>query len=92
MLLKSGTIYKRSYFADSYMLPSIQINGTAKIYVSNAGEQPSSTDEMLLEENFKDNKINVVTAMTRWICAVYDDSDEANAVYEMGIVENPYKG
>lgn len=88
MLLKSGEIYQRKYFADSYMLPTLQIKGEAQIYVSNQGTKPESIDEMVLEENFEDDTINTVIAMTRWIAAVYDSGNE---VYEMGLVENPYK-
>ena len=44
------------------------------------------------ETGFESGKVNTVIAMTRWICVVYDDSDEDNGVYEMGLVENPYKG
>ena len=91
MLLESGKIYQRKYFADSYMLPTLQIKGSAQIYVSNQGEKPTSTSEMVLESDFEDNTINTVIAMTRWICAVYEDSDDSNAVYEMGLIENPYK-
>ena len=47
---------------------------------------------MKLEDGFENDKINTVIAMTRWICVVYEESsDESNAVYEMGLVENPYK-
>ena len=92
MLLESGKIYKRKYFADSYMLPTLEITGSAQVYVSNKGTKPESTSDMKLETDFESNKINTVIAMTRWICVVYDDSDEDNGVYEMGLVENPYKG
>lgn len=91
MLLESGKIYQRKYFADSYMLPTLQIKGSAQIYVSNQGEKPASISEMILESDFEDDTINTVIAMTRWIAAVYEDSDESNAVYEMGLIENPYK-
>ena len=89
MLLKSGKIYKRKYFADSHMLPTLEIIGEAEVYVSNRGEEPTSINEMQLETDFENNKINTVIAMTRWICAVFDHTTE---VYEMGLVENPYKG
>ena len=92
MLLESGKIYKRKYFADSYMLPTLEITGSAQVYVSNKGEKPTSTSDMKLEDGFENDKINTVIAMTRWICVVYEESsDESNAVYEMGLVENPYK-
>lgn len=92
MLLESGKIYQRKYFQDSLMLPTLEINGTATVYVSNKGKKPQSTSEMLEETGFESGKVNTVIAMTRWICVVYDDSDEDNGVYEMGLVENPYKG
>lgn len=93
MLLESNKIYKRNYFADSYMLPTLEITGSAQVYVSNKSSKPASTSEMILESNFKNNEINTVIAMTRWICVVYDDSsDSDNAVYEMGLIESPYKG
>lgn len=88
MLLKSGKIYQRKYFADSYMLPTLQIKGSAQVYVSNQDEKPESTDDMLLEEGFENDKINTVIAMTRWICVVFDGDSK---VYEMGLVESPYK-
>ena len=88
MLLQSGKIYQRKYFSESYMLPTLQIKGTAQIYVSNQGTKPASISEMILEENFEDNAINTVIGMTRWICAVYEDATE---VYEMGLVESPYR-
>lgn len=88
MLLESGKVYQRKYFADSYMLPTLQIKGSAQVYVSNQAEKPTSIDEMILEEQFEDDTINTVIAMTRWIAAVYDTDTE---VYEMGLVENPYR-
>lgn len=88
MLLESGKIYKRQYFNDSHMLPTLEIDGEAQIYVSNKPEQPTSTSEMILETAFEDDQVNTVIAMTRWICAVYSSG---SAVYEMGLVENPYK-
>lgn len=88
MLLESGKIYQRKYFADSYMLPTLQIKGSAQIYVSNQGEKPTSTAEMVLETDFEDDAINTIVAMTRWIAVIYESGSE---VYEMGLVENPYK-
>lgn len=88
MQLESGKIYQRKYFVDSHMLPTLQIDGTAQIYVSNKGEQPASVDEMVLETDFEDDAINTVLAMTRWIAAVYSGDSK---VYEMGLIENPYK-
>lgn len=87
MILQSGKIYQRHYFADSMMLPTLQIKGTAQIYVSNQGTKPTSISEMVLEEDFENGKINTVIAMTRWIAAVYTTGSE---VYEMGLVESPY--
>ena len=87
MLLQSGKIYQRKYFTDSYMLPTLEINGEAEIYVSNKSEKPASINEMVLETNFENDTINTVIAMTRWICAVYNNG----SVYEMGLVESPYK-
>ena len=88
MLLESGKIYQRQYFNDSYMLPTLEIDGTAQIYVSNKSQKPESVSEMILESDFEDDTINTVISMTRWIAAVYDEN---NYVYEMGLVENPYK-
>ena len=88
MLLESGKIYQRQYFNDSHMLPTLEIDGEAEIYVSNKPEKPTSTSEMILEENFENDTVNTVIAMTRWICAIYETG---NNVYEMGLVENPYK-
>lgn len=88
MLLQSGKIYQRKYFADSHMLPTLEIDGEAEIYVSNKSEKPASINEMVLETNFENDMVNTVIAMTRWIAAVYNDG---NTVYEMGLVENPYK-
>lgn len=88
MLLQSNKIYQRRYFVDSMMLPTLEIKGEAQVYVSNKGEKPASVDEMVLEENFENNTINTVIAMTRWICVVYSNDTE---VYEMGLIESPYK-
>lgn len=87
MILQSGKIYQRHYFSDSMMLPTLQIKGTAQIYVSNQGTKPQSISEMVLEEDFENDAINTVIAMTRWIAAVYDTG---STVYEMGLVESPY--
>lgn len=87
MILQSGKIYQRRYFVDSMMLPTLQIKGTAQIYVSNQGTKPTSISEMVLEEDFENDTINTVIAMTRWIAAVYSDG---SSVYEMGLVESPY--
>lgn len=87
MILQSGKIYQRHYFSDSMMLPTLQIKGTAQIYVSNQGTKPQSISEMVLEEDFENDAINTVIAMTRWIVAVYDTG---STVYEMGLVESPY--
>lgn len=88
MLLQSGKIYQRKYFSESYMLPTLEIKGTAQIYVSNKGSKPSSVSDMVLEENFENGTINTVIGMTKWICAVYESG---SSVYEMGLVESPYK-
>ena len=88
MLLESGKIYKRQYFNDSHMLPTLEINGEAEIYVSNKPTKPISTSEMIKETAFEEDQVNTVIAMTRWICAVYNTG---SSVYEMGLVENPYK-
>lgn len=89
MILKSGEIYQRQYFVDSLMCPTLEIKGTAKIYVSNSGIKPVSVDEMVLETEFEDGKVNTVIGMTRWICAVYEEGSE---VREMGLISSPYKG
>lgn len=88
MLLESGKIYQRKYYADSYMLPTLQIKGTAKVYVSNQPEKPELVTDMIEETDFEDDTINTVIAMTRWIAVTYDSGNE---VYEMGLVENPYR-
>ena len=89
MTLESNKIYKRQYFADSLMCPTLEIKGTAEIYVSNSGTKPASVDEMVLETDFENGKVNTVIGMTRWICAVYEEGSE---VREMGLVSSPYKG
>ena len=89
MILKSGEIYQRQYFVDSLMCPTLEIKGTAKIYVSNSGAKPVSVDEMVLEADFENGKVNTVIGMTRWICAVYEEGSE---VREMGLISSPYKG
>lgn len=89
MILESRKIYQRQYFSDSLMCPTLEIKGNAQIYVSNSGVKPASTDEMALEADFENNKVNTVIGMTRWICAVYADGSE---VCEMGLISNPYKG
>lgn len=92
MLLESGKIYKRQYFKDSYLCPTLEIVGSATIYVSNKSTKPENVSEMSELSNIESDSLNVITGMTRWICAQYnDDSDESNAVYEMGLVESPYK-
>lgn len=89
MILESGKIYKRQYFTDSLMCPTLEIKGTAKIYVSNSGTKPASVNEMVLEADFENGKVNTVIGMTRWICAVYEEGSE---VREMGLISSPYKG
>lgn len=89
MILESGKIYKRQYFVDSLMCPTLEIKGTAAIYVSNSGTKPASVDEMVLETDFENGKVNTVIGMTRWICAVYEEGSE---VREMGLISSPYKG
>ena len=98
MLLKSGKIYKRNYFRDAYLCPTLQIVGAADIYVSNKSEKPESVSEMVQLEDINANSLQVFTGMTRWIAAVYNESEDSdddgnpdNAVYEMGLVENPYR-
>lgn len=89
MILESGKIYQRQYFTDSLMCPTLEIKGSAKVYVSNSSVKPTSVDEMALETDFEDGKVNTVIGMTRWICAVYEDGSE---VREMGLISSPYKG
>lgn len=89
MVLKSGEIYQRQYFVDSLMCPTLEIKGTAKIYISNSGIKPISVNEMVLETDFENGKVNTVIGMTRWICAVYEEGSE---VREMGLISSPYKG
>ena len=90
MLLESGKIYKRQYFKDAYLCPTLEVVGSATIYVSNKGTKPADVSEMSELSNIEANSLNVITGMTRWICAQYDESDEDNAVYEMGLIETPY--
>lgn len=87
MVLESGKIYQRKYFYDSLMCPTLQIKGSAQIYVSNSRTKPESTADMILESGFENDKINTVIGMTRWICAVYTDG---SSVEEMGLINNPY--
>ena len=96
MLLESGKIYKRNYFKDSLLCPTLEIIGSATIYVSNKTEKPESIAEMTQLANIEANSLNVITGMTRWICAQYDDDSDDdgiidNMVFEMGLVESPYK-
>lgn len=88
MILESNKIYQRKYFVDALLCPTLEIKGSAQIYISNSAQKPNSTDEMILEDGFENNKINTVIGMTRWICAVYE---EGSSVNEMGLIENPYK-
>lgn len=89
MILESGKIYQRKYFTDSLMCPTLEIKGSAKIYVSNSATEPESTTDMALESDFEDGKVNTIIGMTRWICAVYEEGSE---VREMGLISSPYKG
>ena len=92
MLLESGKIYQRRYFRDAYLCPTLQIIGTADIYVSNKNEKPESIADMVKLSDINPNSFQVFTGMTRWIAATYEqDSDDSNAVYEMGLVESPYR-
>lgn len=87
MILESGKIYKRKYFIDSLLCPTLEITGTASVYVSNSCEEPTSVSDMKLETAFENSKINTVIGMTRWICAVYSSGSEVN---EMGLITTPY--
>lgn len=95
MILESGKIYKRKYFRDAYLCPTLEVIGSATIYVSNKSEKPESISEMTQLSNIEANSLNVITGMTRWICAQYaEDSDSDgnvdNLVLEMGLIESPY--
>ena len=57
------------------------------IYVSLSATKPQSTSEMFKVEEFKNGRINTVTGMFRWICAVYSDDSEVN---EGGLVSSPF--
>lgn len=89
MILESGKIYLRKYYpAETTILPTLELKGNVQVYVSNSGTKPTSTSDMLLCEEFENNKINSVIGMTRWIAVVYSDGSSAN---EMGLVENPLR-
>lgn len=89
MTLESGKIYLRKYYpAEQTLLPTLSLTGDVQVYVSNKGEKPSDISEMILCEEFENDKINSVVGMTRWIAVVYSNGSTAE---EMGLVENPYR-
>lgn len=92
MLMESGKIYQRKYFKDSLLCPTLEIKGTATVYVSNKTEKPTDVSEMSELQNVDPNSLLVLTGMTKWIAVSYADSDDTNAVYEMGLVKSPYIG
>lgn len=88
MLLESNKIYRRIIYAPiRLMCPSLEIKGTATLYVSNSATKPSSIDEME-EIDLDSNTIHSILGQTRWIAVSYDEDTE---VYEMGLVESPFK-
>jgi len=92
MLMESGKIYQRKYFKDSLLCPTLEIKGTATVYVSNATKKPADVSEMSELKNIEPNSLLVLTGMTKWIAVSYEDSDESTEVYEMGLIKSPYVG
>lgn len=89
MILESGKIYLRKYYPkETTILPTLELKGNVEVYVSNSGPKPADTSEMLLCDEFENDKVNSVIGMTRWIAVVYSSGSSAN---EMGLVENPLR-
>lgn len=88
MLMKSGKIYRRLLYSPiRLMCPSIEIKGTATLYVSDSSTRPNSVNEMQKINNLKSDAINSILSMTRWIAVTYEEGTE---VYEMGLIESPF--
>lgn len=87
MLMESGKIYQRKYFKDSLLCPTLEIKGTATVYVSNKSEKPNDVSEMSELQNIEANSLLVMTGMTKWIAVSYSSGTE---VYEMGLIKCPY--
>lgn len=89
MTLESGKIYLRKYYPqEQVLLPTLELTGSVQVYVSNKAQQPADVSEMILCEEFENDKINSVVGMTRWIAVVYSNGSSAD---EMGLIENPFR-
>lgn len=89
MTLESGKIYLRKYYPqEQVLLPTLELTGSVQVYVSNKAQQPTDVSEMILCEEFENDKINSVVGMTRWIAVVYSSGSSAD---EMGLIENPFR-
>lgn len=87
MQLKSGQVYKIYVYNAPMYCPTLSIKGEAQIYVSLSAEMPKSTNEMFLVDDFKNDAINTVIGMFRWICPVYESGSN---VEECGLVTSPF--
>lgn len=87
MILKSNRIYKIFKYDAPMYCPTLSIKGEANIYVSLSATKPNSTDDMFLIDDFKNDTINTVIGMFRWICPVYGDG---SLVEECGLCSSPF--
>lgn len=91
MKLKSNVIYRAYTYTTGTPLPSLEIKGTPKVFVSLDEDKPRSIDHMTEVTADLQPGVNLLNGQIRWIAASYDKSNDvegqvADAVYECGIV------
>lgn len=93
MKLKSKEIYRAYTYTTGTPLPSLEIQGTPKVYVSLADDKPRALKYMTEVTNDLKPGVNMLNGQIRWIAAEYTTTNDtenqpADAVYECGIVTN----
>lgn len=88
MNLVSGEIYRCIPYLQAQVLPTLQIKGSATIYVSLAQTKPTDISEMTDVTDEVEEGLNTLSGQIRYICAVFGSG---SSVAESGIVSSQNK-
>lgn len=92
MKLVNNEVYRAYTYTTGTPLPSLEIQGTPRVFVSLADAKPKLNKMTEVTSELKPG-INLLQGQIRWIAAVYDTENDtenqaSDAVYECGIVTN----
>ena len=96
MKLLNKKVYKVYSYTTGTPLPTLEVQGNPKVYVSLSDKTPKLEDMTDVTADLVPG-FNMLNGHIRWIAAVCDYTDDeedskSDAVYECGIVTNPKLG